>query len=682
MEKNFKPVESLKKSVAPLIGEGNSFFSWLIAGLAFLLPLFFLPLTANFYYLNKITLLYLITGILLLAWVLKIFFDKKIELVRAPLNLPVLALIAVYIASCLLQSPNQIKALLNSAGPIAASGILYFIVINFLKKKEVSRVFGALISSAMIAGWLSIFSFLGLFEGASVNWMKGKFFTPTGSPLVSGSLFLVLGISALVWAFKTKKIFKKVLLFLCAGVQITALLLIGYLFASGEVSLSYLLPNFGWQIAVEGLKNIRTALLGVGPGNFLSAFNRFRPVAMNDTKMWNVQFSSNTNQYLHLWSTVGLLGLGAYVWLMFTALRRDNIKGSSLNRALYVGLMVSFLLQVVFSASFVLLFATMLLASLLQLGNLGKEKKKITLKQSFPVWLVIIAGTALIIVTFWMQGRAWAADHFYYRSLQAAAANNGGLTYNLQIKAIKFNPYEENYRVGYSNTNLALANTLSQQENLTDQKKSNIMQLVRQSIREAKAATALNPQISGYWQNLAGVYRNLISVADDASQWATASFVQAVRTDPTNPLLRVNFGSLFFALEDYERAVTQFMQAANLKPDLANAYYNLAVTYREQEEWEKAYVNMRQVLGLVEIDSDTYNLVNDELGEIAGNLEQVPEATRSVEATEEQEITPPELPPSPVPDEKKIDLPEEAAPEIPEEPVVEEGEPATESGGI
>lgn len=668
MEKSFKFIE-------------NGFLSWLIAVLSFLMPLFFLPLTVNFFYLNKLSLLYLITGFLLLACVLKIFFERKVELIAAPLNLPVLCLVVIYLFSSLIQAPNQIKSLVGSTGPIMALGFLYYVIVNFVRcKKERIRIFYALITGGTLTALLTIIFSIGLLEQIGINWLEGAFFTPTGSPLASAGLFLLLIPGVFYWICKSKKFINKIVFLLSGGILTAGLIFITFLFINQELSLNYLWPSFGWQIAVEGLKNFRTALLGVGPGNFLSAFNRFRPEAINNTQLWNRKFSASSNYYLHLLSTVGIFGLAVYAWIIFLSLKIENFKGAVVNKAVYISLMVGFILQLLISVNLVLLFVTFLLAALLQAGNLSKEEKKVSTKKPFPVWLSIVGGVTLVVLTFWRQGKVWAADYYYYKSLQAAQQNNGGLTYNLQIKAIRLNPYEEEYRASYANTNLALANTLSMQEDMTDQKRSNIAQLISQAIREGKAAASLNSQISGYWRNLANIYRNLIVVADDASQWSIASYTQAVRTDPLNPVLRVELGSLFYTLENYEQAINQFSQAINLKPDYANAYYNLAAAYKEKEEWQKAYLNMRQVLGLVKFDSENYKLVNKELEEIAKNLEEVPIATKSIEAEKEQEITVPSPMPSPVSDQEKIDLPEEAAPEIPEE--IEEEETATESGEL
>ena len=93
---------------------------------------------------------------------------------------------------------------------------------------------------------------------------------------------------------------EKILLFLASSLQILSSILIVHLFINKTVQFVYLPPKYGWQIAVEGFKTIKTAIFGVGPGNFLSAFLRFKPTALNNTNIWTARFNSNSNQYFNL----------------------------------------------------------------------------------------------------------------------------------------------------------------------------------------------------------------------------------------------------------------------------------------------------------------------------------------------------------------------------------------------
>jgi len=204
--------------------------------------------------------------------------------------------------------------------------------------------------------------------------------------------------------------------------------------------------------------------------------------------------------------------------------------------------------------------------------------------------------------------------------LIAADANKGADTYNLQIKTINLNPNIDRYHLAYSTTNLALASSLSTQTDLTDQDKQTITQLVQQAVSEARTATQLNPNKSSAWANLANIYRQLINFAEGADNFSIAAYTRAVQLDPANPQLRLDFGSLLYSLKRWDEAVARFQEAAQLKPDFANAYYNLSHAFQDQEKFLEAYQAMQSVVSLVPADSADAQKVQTELTDLQAKL--------------------------------------------------------------
>lgn len=652
----------------------NKISFFLVSALCFTLPLFFLPLTADFYNLNKIALIYLAAAFLLIVWAAKIFKERKISWRSNLFGWPILSLSLVFLISSLVQAPNKISALINPSGLIICLGLISFFISQKLKEKDLDWILTSFIVSSIVLAWITIFSYLGLIDKIGIAWMKGKAWTPAGSALNNLSFLLALLPATLFWAFKTSKPTEKILLFLAGSLQTLAVILVGSYFFNKTVSLPILPIKYGWQICVEGFKNLRIAFLGVGPNNFLSAFNHFRPLGLNKTKYWTMKFFNNSNEFFQLLSTVGLLGLGSYLWLiskakqkitLFSSAKQLNNQNLLIKQAFYLILITSFILQLLI-ASNILIW----LLIFVSLGALAIDEKQnqqsISLKPlniGFGFFLLLFSGTL-----FYVQARVWLADRYLNQSLKARKDNKGIATYNLQIKALKFNPINENYHLIYSDTNFSLANSLASQKDLTDQDKQNVSQLISQSIREAKQAVNLNPQISGSWLNLAILYRNIINSAKGADQWTISAFNQAIITDPTNPLLRVNFGGLFYALKNYDQAMEQFKIAINLKPDYANAYYNLAAVYKEQKNWQKAYDNTQMALNLVPADNPDKDKVAQELAELKAKLPKPPvKKAPSKPAQKENQLKAPQPIPTPKPGFSNITLPEESGPEVPGE---------------
>jgi tetratricopeptide (TPR) repeat protein len=184
-------------------------------------------------------------------------------------------------------------------------------------------------------------------------------------------------------------------------------------------------------------------------------------------------------------------------------------------------------------------------------------------------------------------------------SFNSARNNKGTDTYNQQVKAIALNPWSDSYRVTFAQTNLALADSLAGQTNLTDQQRQAVVQLVQQSIREARNAVSLQPQRAANWENLSLIYRNLINFAQGSDQWAVVTQNQAIALDPVNPRLRLDLGGIYYALGNYQAAAQVFSQAVNLKPDYANAHYNLAQSLKQLKVDDQALAQLQLTASLV-----------------------------------------------------------------------------------
>jgi hypothetical protein len=385
----------------------------------------------------------------------------------------------------------------------------------------------------------------------------------------------------------------------------------------------------GWRIATSSLGNsVRDAFFGVGPGHFVDAFTLNKPVNLNNSPLWNARFQTSSNFYFYLLTTLGIIGLASFLLLVARVvplIRREVFAGST--EPLAKGILASAALGL----GLVLLLpagTTTILALFTALGLLGAYYK---LHGNHPfarpansafmdlgeVRLGVVLTTALILgFTYYFIARLLLGDYFFANSIRAAAQNRGNDTYNNQIQALRFNPWTSSYRVAYSQTNLALADALAGQPNLTDQQRQAVVTLVQQSIREARAAASLDPNRAANWENLSLIYRNLINYAQGADQWAIATENQAITLEPLNPRLRLDLGGIYFALGNYQLAGQVFAQAVNLKPDYANAHYNLAQALRNLNQNDQALAQLQLTASIVCAQSQAQaecQKVNDEI---------------------------------------------------------------------
>lgn len=627
----------------------DNIINWLAALFVFLMPVFFLPVTVNFYAFNKNFFLFFSLPIFILLWAIKSTISQKISFRTTTLDWPVLFFGLIFVLSTVVTSPNKVEALITpgATGTVLALVIFYFFITKTVSRRE--YLFYGLIAGAGLLALISLYQFIGLGEvlapaagGGEWQFLTSKTWTPAGSTLALIT-YLIAGLSlALPLAYKTGENVSRFIFLLASALIISALFATGYLFFNQEASLTTLPFRISWAIALETLK--QNPLWGVGPANFITAFNRFRPLTFNRYQFWNQRFTLASNYPLHLLTTTGFLGFLAFFWLAWQLIK--NLAAMS-KQPFYLGIITSLFLLFLLPLNFLLLF---LIFTLLALWPLSRGTT--TGKVPGPIPLVLALVFASLV--FYLGGRVYLAEIYFKKSLDALNQNQGLQAYEKQIEAYRLNPHQTDYRIVYSQTNLLLANALASQTDLTDQERTDIARLVQQAIREAKIATVLNPTNAKTWENLAQIYRRLINFAQGADQWAMAAYQQAILTDPINPRIRVNFGGLFYSLGNYEKAITHFQNAVNLKPDYANAYYNLAAAFKESGEIEKAVAAMEAVVNLVDINSADYQKAKNELEELRKRL---PSPTPATVEAEPETLTEPEPLPSPAAEITPITLP-------------------------
>ncbi len=422
---------------------------------------------------------------------------------------------------------------------------------------------------------------------------------------VSFLLYLVFENSRLIFGTKKKSNQKNWLISLAQLALIFLGLSLGVykLIKYGFVILGY---NTAWLIAADTFKN--APIFGAGVGNFLQAFNLFRPNSYNLTANWGQRFIISSSGFLHYWTELGIVFL-VLVAVFLNKLLKFKKSPSYWTLALLV------IINLVLPPNIL----TMWLLALVLVNKFG-ETKSVTAKfvvgeQMFNIVPLLIAVIVVTIVGFggFISTKKVMARVYLRNSLIAASQNDGSSTYNLQIKAISADPNWAELRRLYSQTNIGLAQALSQQEDLTDADKEKISLLMQQAVREAKAAVELDSASTIYWSNLANIYRNLAGSVEGAGDFAVEAYQQAAILDPADSQVRMDLGALYFAAGQFENADRTFEEAVVRKRDYANAWYNWAHTAKQLDRLADAVQRLSQAVALVPVDSGDYEKANEEL---------------------------------------------------------------------
>jgi len=414
--------------------------------------------------------------------------------------------------------------------------------------------------------------------------------------------------------------------------------------------------SISWKISASTFRD--APFFGTGPGSYLFNFTLYKPTEFNLQNYWNFSFSNAYDEFLQVLSTLGLLGFFALVLLCVVVIKNSN-KILSLTQirnikdaprdvaqlALAISAILSVILLLIHASTLISIVATLFIFAALMMSqdNVRNNATEFSmgLKAStshnqqldlLPVVIFILFLVGSVMLMFRLSTIA-SAD-YYHRLALSQANRNGALTYQYLQKAETLNPQVDLYRVDMAQTNFALANIIAIQKgptkdnpkgSLTDKDKQTIQTLLSQAINEGRASVVLSPRSSRDWETLASVYQNITGVANNALTFALDAYGKTIQRDPMNPALRFTVGQIYYSIKNYDLAIRFFTDAVNLKPDYTNAYFDLALAYREKGDFADAQLIAEQSLTLIKKDTNPndYKLVSSLIADLkAKNVSQ------------------------------------------------------------
>lgn len=632
-------------------------------------PVFILPQTTDPLILPKQIIFAAVVLLLLLLCGAKMISEGRVVIRRTPFDLPVGLFAAAGIVSTIL-AVNRYDSIIALA-PLILAVLSYFIVVNLLKDKSgVLFLISTLVLGGCLLSVFIILTFLKIYV-LPIEFTRAVNFSPFGN-LLDQAIYLafILPLSAFPLIKGVKELGK--LESRIAGFGISSIIVLAGLSVTIYqliLQKPLLLPfNTGFQTAFAAIsqdttRTIQGFLFGSGFGTYMVDFTRFKSVAINlNPTLWGYTFFRSSSFVLEILATMGILGIAAFVFLIIKVLKELNISKVTRENIALPALILIFAISFIFPlnfTSYVLLFIVLgifaVYSSLLlsheghsqkrffdvELSFVafkrqsGEAKKAKFLPVSFFILFILFIG-----VTSFYVGRYVASDILFQNSLIASSKNQGVEAYNSQLNAINIFPYRDSYYRVFSQTNLALANSLIAQQPKNSSPSSQIEQtvttLIQQSINTARNATAVSPQSAINWQNLSSVYRSLIGFGKDAEKYAIIANQQAIMLDPNNPQEYLNLGGIYYGLGQWDAASSQFQTAINLKPDFPNGYYNLGHALEQKGDLKDALAQYQIVKTLVNNDPVNSKKISEEIDALQkriGSAEQNSQGTTKTQSS-------------------------------------------------
>lgn len=342
--------------------------------LTFLLPIFFLPWTADVLDFNKQALLIFCVLISLLFWLFNSLANNKFQIVISGLYIPVAVFFIVFALSTLFSlwrygSFWGVLSISEGFVSILSLILLYLLVSNLFSRKETIVLLLIFILSGILASIFGVFQFLGKFilhfdfaQMASFNTIGSA----GGMGIFAAALFPLIFFGLIVSKRVLRAIFW-VALVVCAALLFLAnsfsawlltligaclIIVIGMQKKNLIKSSWMILPMFFlalslffgflnirvWQVPGASnrptevlldhnasmdiaLKTVRDKLLlGSGPGTFAFDFSKYKDVAFNKNNLWNIRFQSGYSEAVNLFAVTGLLGIVSYLFFAVFAI--------------------------------------------------------------------------------------------------------------------------------------------------------------------------------------------------------------------------------------------------------------------------------------------------------------------------------------------------------------------------
>jgi len=664
-----------KKSSSAAICERISKVSLYL--LVFLMPLLFLPWTANVLEFNKQALLIFLVFISVFAWLLNALISGAVKINLSFVHIPVAVLFVAYLVSTILSLWKYGSfwgwplVTSESLATVLSLSLLYFLVANILNRREVSNVLSLLVFSGALSGIYAVFQVFGKFI-VPIGFTQSTGFNTIGSLNVLAIFSAVLLPLAMMLLTAEKKKSYKIMLIVSAAVFSVLIFLINFYVAWWLVVVgAALMFIFGMQrrdvfdnrwliipmfflavgllfsffrfsipgtpqmpaefflkqsstldIAKQSLRG--NPVFGTGPGTFSYIFLKYKNIGFNQNNdLWSVAFDWGASKVLTVLATVGIIGALSFVGLIIFFVvygiifmfKKKEFSDSVVYWRVGVGAFISFLTASMayffYSSNITLDFAYFLFLACF-VSFLSFEKKEFELKPSslftlgftFAITLIFVFGLGMFI----LEGQRYVSSMNYLKGITLWQAGDTEKALSKLENSASISPGVDVYWRELGRAYLQQTQLLAGREDLSqEQKMQAIQSVINKAVNSGKAASDTNPANVANWVARGFVYQSLIGTVGGTKDWAVDSYKEAMNLDPVNPDYPTQAGMsvlmqavLLGNEEAQERnellqeAESYFSSAIELKPDYANAHFQLARVYFARDKQDEMIVSLEK----------------------------------------------------------------------------------------
>jgi tetratricopeptide (TPR) repeat protein len=386
-------------------------------------------------------------------------------------------------------------------------------------------------------------------------------------------------------------------------------------------------PSLGQTIGITGSMfqqhSFVTGILGAGVDRFDTAWLLYRPLNVNMSQFWDLDFRSGFSTILSFVVTQGVLGILAWiiffcvsvyfsVKLLFVQSKQKNdlfmyaysVFGYLfffISMTVYTPSIVLTLLMFVFLGFFV---SNLKHAKLIQFEEISIIKKP---RVSFGYILLLILLLIGFIYAAYIQISQYTSRVMFERA-SSQFNKDGDLA---QVEAKIFNAYfiygSDMYTRALTEIGLLKINQIIENKQLTqEQAIEQFRGVLESTMGYANASISYDTQSYLNRISLLNVYKNLIPIGvDEAKDEAIKLIDSTSQITPQNPTLFLEKARVHTLVKEYDLAIEEIKKAIEAKPNYIDAVFLLSQIQVEKGEIDQAIQSIQ--MG-IQVDKGNSNL--------------------------------------------------------------------------
>jgi len=353
-----------------------------------------------------------------------------------------------------------------------------------------------------------------------------------------------------------------------------------------------------WQgtftVGTQVFKQPANIIFGSGPNTFARDWNLYKPLSVNETRFWNVDFGTGVGFIPTSVITTGLLGLLAWAAVLFALLsgawRAFRTRGSSADA---LGIRGALALGVLYLAAFHVLYVpgpalstlTFMLFGLFVAEGLSTGSvRDLTVSLSWSSWkgrvgAVVLCAFALAVLAVGVQSvRTLLSNMLVDRAVVSYVGTGDiGSASRSVAQALVILPKNDNAHRAAVELGTVRITRMAAANDTSDVARAELRNTLTDIVAHGLIAVEIAPDKYQNWLLLGNFYRSLASLGvEGAAENAQDAYENTKKNNPTSPLPFLGQGQTDLIMGDDSAARRHLEEALARKPDLAVALFLLS----------------------------------------------------------------------------------------------------------